>query len=131
MNTRAPPSLPEVQGPFPLHHLCILARCARGAACCAGGAGAVRRERRRGAPGAPRLVPPGGAGGCCVFQVLSFGMDPLFWVCQKAKIWSPWLMEPLLTSLDKCCGVGIFPSIDGSFFWGDIGVSSLEDDLFE
>ena len=24
------------------------------------------------------------------------GMDPLFWVCQKAKIWSPCLMEPLL-----------------------------------
>ena len=24
---------------------------------------------------------------CCVFQVLSFGMDPLFWVFQKAKIW--------------------------------------------
>ena len=42
MNTRAPPSLPEVQGPFPLHHICILARCAGGAACCAGGAGAVR-----------------------------------------------------------------------------------------
>ena len=45
MNTRAPPSLPEVQGPFPLHHLCILARCAGGSACCAGGAGAVRRGR--------------------------------------------------------------------------------------
>ena len=32
----------------------------------------------------------------CVFQVLSFGMDPLFWVCQKAKIWSPCMVEPVL-----------------------------------
>ena len=24
------------------------------------------------------------------------GMDPLFWVCQKAKIWSPCMVEPLL-----------------------------------
>ena len=50
MNTRAPPSLPEVQGPFPLHHLCILARCAGGAASCAGGAGAVRRGRHAPCP---------------------------------------------------------------------------------
>ena len=33
---------------------------------------------------------------CCVFQVLSFGMDPLFWICQKAKIWSPYMVEPVL-----------------------------------
>ena len=38
---------------------------------------------------------------CCVFQVFSFGMDPLFWVFQKAKIWSPCLVEPLLKILDK------------------------------
>ena len=50
MNTRAPPSLPEVQGPFPLHHLCILARCAGGAACSAGGAGAVCQGRHAPCP---------------------------------------------------------------------------------
>ena len=39
---------------------------------------------------------------CCVFQVFSFGMDPLFWVCQKAKIWYPCMVEPLLiTSLQQ------------------------------
>ena len=35
---------------------------------------------------------------CCVFQVFSFGMDPLFWVCQKAKIWSPCMVEPVLSN---------------------------------
>ena len=34
----------------------------------------------------------------CVFQVLSFGLDPLFSVCQKAKIWSPCMVEQLLSS---------------------------------
>ena len=33
-----------------VHHLCILARCAGGAACCAGGAGAVRRGRHAPCP---------------------------------------------------------------------------------
>ena len=33
---------------------------------------------------------------CCVFQVLLLGMDPLFGVCQKAKIWSPCMVEPVL-----------------------------------
>ena len=33
---------------------------------------------------------------CCVFQVFSFKTNPLFWVCQKAKIWSPCMVEPLL-----------------------------------
>ena len=30
----------------------------------------------------------------------------------------------LLTRLDKCCGVGLFSSNNGSFFWRDIWVSS-------
>ena len=33
---------------------------------------------------------------CCVFQVLLFGMDPLFLVCQNAKIWSHCMLEPVL-----------------------------------
>ena len=37
----------------------------------------------------------------------------------------------LLTGLDKCCGVGIFSSNNGSFFWEYIGVGWLVDDLFE
>ena len=37
----------------------------------------------------------------------------------------------LFTSLDKCCGDGLFPSDNGSFFWGYIGVGTLVDDLFK
>ena len=33
---------------------------------------------------------------CCVFQVLSSGMDPFFWVWEKARIWSPCMVEILL-----------------------------------
>ena len=31
-----------------------------------------------------------------MFQVFSLEMDPLFEVCQKAKIWSPCMVEPVL-----------------------------------
>ena len=37
----------------------------------------------------------------------------------------------LFTSLDKCCGDGLFSSDNGSFFWEYIGVGTLVDDLFE
>ena len=58
----------------------------------------------------------------CVFQVLSFGMDPLFWVCEKAKIWSPCLMEPLLKKkkLDQnFVGFEVFrsPSLTGNIMY--------------
>ena len=51
---------------------------------------------------------------CCVFQVFSFGMDPLFWVCQKAKIWSPCMVGPELNYRD------VF-----SYSLGDLRVSFL------
>ena len=38
---------------------------------------------------------------CCVLQMLSLGMDPLFSVCQKAKIWSLCMVEPVLKSFIK------------------------------
>ena len=37
----------------------------------------------------------------------------------------------LFTSLDKCCGDGLFSSGNGSLFLGYIGVGSLVDDLFK
>ena len=37
----------------------------------------------------------------------------------------------LFTSLDKCCGGGLFSSDNGSvLFWGYIGFGTLLDDLF-
>ena len=53
---------------------------------------------------------------CCVFQVFLFGTDPLFWVCEKAKIWSPCMVEPLLilVVLVDCMIHLCFPNLENA-----------------